>query len=66
MEALVGISLEVPHVSRRTSLAESIVAETGIDDPIIEIRVRRSYGKARADALLERSSKRASTTGSRI
>jgi hemoglobin len=44
--------LEVSHVSRRAVLTEAIAAETGIDDSLIEILVRRFYEKVRADELL--------------
>ena len=44
--------IEVSHQSRRAALAERLAAETGIDDLMIEVLVRRFYEKVRADALL--------------
>jgi hemoglobin len=46
------MSFEVSHASRRAALAEAIAAQTGIDDSMIEVLVRRFYEKVRADALL--------------
>jgi hemoglobin len=46
------MSFEVSHQSRRATLAERVTAETRIDDPMIEVLVRRFYEKVRADALL--------------
>jgi hemoglobin len=46
------MSFEVSHASRRAALTETIAAETGIDDAMIDVLVRRFYGKVRADALL--------------
>ncbi len=46
------MSFEVSHQSRRAALAERLAAETGIDDLMIEVLVRRFYEKVRADALL--------------
>ncbi len=43
---------EVSHQSRRAALAERLPVETGMDDLMLEVLVRRSYEKVRADALL--------------
>lgn len=43
---------DVSHQARRAAVAARIAAETGIDDPMIEVLVRRFYEKVRADALL--------------
>ena len=42
----------VSHQSRRADLAERLSEETGIDDPMIDVLVRRFYEKVRTDALL--------------
>ena len=47
-----GMSFEVSHQSRRAALAEGMAAKTGIDEPMIEVLVRRFYEKVVADALL--------------
>ena len=49
---MTDMSFEVSHLSRRAALAERLAAETGIDELMIEILVRRFYKKVRADALL--------------
>ena len=46
------MSFEISHAPRRAALAEAIAAETGIDDVMIEVLVRRFYEKVRADATL--------------
>ena len=46
------MSFEVSHQSRRADLAERLSEETGIDDPMIDVLVRRFYEKVRTDALL--------------
>ncbi len=46
------MSFEVSHQSRRAALAERLAVETGIDDLMIEVLVRRFYEKVRANALL--------------
>ncbi len=46
------MSFEVSHAPRRAALTEAIAAETGIDDAMIEVLVRRFYEKVRADAML--------------
>jgi hemoglobin len=46
------MSFEVLHQSRRAALAERLAVETGINDLMIEVLVRRFYEKVRANALL--------------
>ena len=46
------MSFAISHAARRAALSESIAAETGIDDAMIEALVRRFYEKVRVDALL--------------
>ena len=46
------MSIQISHASRRVALADAIAAETGIDDSMIEVLVRRFYDKVRADALI--------------
>ena len=46
------MSIQISHASRRPAMTDAIAAETGIDDSMIEVLVRRFYGKVRADALI--------------
>jgi hemoglobin len=46
------MSIQISHDSRRPALSAAIAAETGIDDAMIEVLVRRFYDKVRADALI--------------
>ncbi len=45
-------SIEIAHGLRRAAVTERIVAETGIDDSMIEGLVRRFYEEVRAHPLL--------------
>jgi hemoglobin len=46
------VSFDISHGAHRAALTERIAADTGIDDSMIEVLVRRFYEKVRADALL--------------
>jgi len=46
------MSFDISHQARRAALAERIAARPGIDEPMIEVLVRRFYDRIRADALL--------------
>ena len=46
------VGFDVSHQARRAAVAARIAAETGVDEPMIEVLVRRFYEKVRADALL--------------